>query len=196
MASGFDSGFTTSDYQVKINDTTPVWVYCKQTAPPALTHCQQGMVFAINSPAFPPNTLATFHAHARDSTVQNSGSAPSSGSTSNGVAKVASSPSSPSTGGAVSDLSTVSDPSTDSSTLQRLVNYVPIMLGLLGGLILLVLGLLGLVISLVRKAGKQEKSASPKYKPIHLASAGKVDHEESESLEYQTPSGRYTDEQH
>jgi len=52
---GFDSGFmpvavNTTDfptYTVTVNDTAPIWVYCKQKTP--ASHCGMGMVFAINS---------------------------------------------------------------------------------------------------------------------------------------------------
>ncbi|KAG8773169.1 hypothetical protein FRC15_002226 [Serendipita sp. 397] len=46
---GFDSGFvpgkpdSSAFYEVKVNDTKPIWAYCRQTG-----HCGQGMVFAIN----------------------------------------------------------------------------------------------------------------------------------------------------
>ena len=52
---GFDSGFmpvgddvTTGfpTYTVTVNDTNPIWAYCRQ-----LTHCGQGMVFAANAVA-------------------------------------------------------------------------------------------------------------------------------------------------
>ncbi|KAG9001856.1 hypothetical protein FRB90_011527 [Tulasnella sp. 427] len=50
---GFDSGFQPVDdgttnfptYDLAINGTDPVWVYCAQA-----THCQSGMVFAVNAP--------------------------------------------------------------------------------------------------------------------------------------------------
>lgn len=49
---GFDSGFmpvaaNSSDfptYSIVVNDTTPIWAYCRQTG-----HCGSGMVFAINA---------------------------------------------------------------------------------------------------------------------------------------------------
>ncbi|KAG8953878.1 hypothetical protein FRC04_001508 [Tulasnella sp. 424] len=50
---GFDSGFQAVDpaatsfptYDLPINDTTPVWVVCRQAG-----HCKVGMVFAVNAP--------------------------------------------------------------------------------------------------------------------------------------------------
>jgi len=64
-AGGFDSGFVpvaagdvsgskTAIYTVQSLD--PVWVYCRQS-----THCQSGMVFAVN----PGNDLATYQANAK-----------------------------------------------------------------------------------------------------------------------------------
>ncbi|TFY58579.1 hypothetical protein EVJ58_g6328 [Rhodofomes roseus] len=54
---GFDSGFMpvangTSDYPtytVEVNNTDPMWVYCKQTNPQ--DHCAAGMVFSLNAVA-------------------------------------------------------------------------------------------------------------------------------------------------
>jgi len=56
IAAGDVSGNTTAVYTVQ--DLNPVWVYCKQS-----THCQSGMVFAVN----PGNDLATFQANAKAS---------------------------------------------------------------------------------------------------------------------------------
>lgn len=64
---GFDSGFmavassatTFPTYTVKINDTAPIWVYCKQTG-----HCGQGMVFAVNAVESGANNYAAFKAQA------------------------------------------------------------------------------------------------------------------------------------
>jgi plastocyanin len=35
-------------YTVTVNDTQPVWVYCRQAANTPASHCGQGMVFAVN----------------------------------------------------------------------------------------------------------------------------------------------------
>ncbi|EPQ58329.1 Cupredoxin [Gloeophyllum trabeum ATCC 11539] len=64
VADGFDSGFMAvaaeggdlPSFQVTVNDTNPVWVYCRQTG-----HCGKGMVFAINAPADPnPHSFSAF----------------------------------------------------------------------------------------------------------------------------------------
>lgn len=64
---GFDSGYmavgsnatTFPTYTVKINDTAPVWVYCKQSG-----HCGQGMVFSVNAVESGSNNYAAFKAKA------------------------------------------------------------------------------------------------------------------------------------
>jgi plastocyanin len=64
---GFDSGFmavasnatTFPTYTVKVNDTAPIWVYCKQSG-----HCGQGMVFSVNAVESGPNNYAAFKAQA------------------------------------------------------------------------------------------------------------------------------------
>jgi len=71
---GFDSGFvpvaadnTGGPFpaaQFTVQDTNPVWVYCRQA-----DHCQQGMVFAIN----PGNDFATFKANAIGNNTDTSG---------------------------------------------------------------------------------------------------------------------------
>lgn len=78
---GFDSGFmavassatTFPTYTVKINDTAPIWVYCKQTG-----HCGQGMVFAVNAVESGANSYAAFKAQA----IQLNGTSSSSSTTS------------------------------------------------------------------------------------------------------------------
>jgi len=65
---GFDSGFMppTDDasplptYNITVNDTTPIWVYCRQAG-----HCGQGMVFAVNSVETSANNFSAFQALAK-----------------------------------------------------------------------------------------------------------------------------------
>jgi len=54
---GFDSGFmpvpanqtdNLPTYTITVNDTQPVWVYCRQASKTPASHCGQGMVFAVN----------------------------------------------------------------------------------------------------------------------------------------------------
>jgi len=56
-AGGIDSGFhpvmvnqtdNLPTFTVTVNDTNPVWIYCKQAADTVNSHCGQGMVHAIN----------------------------------------------------------------------------------------------------------------------------------------------------
>jgi plastocyanin len=76
---GFDSGFmpVANDatvfptYTVKINDTAPVWVYCRQTG-----HCGMGMVFSVNADEKSTNTFEAFRANA----IKQNGTAPATGS--------------------------------------------------------------------------------------------------------------------
>jgi plastocyanin len=67
---GFDSGFIPvpanqtdnfPTYTITINDTAPVWVYCRQGGKTPASHCGQGMVFAVNC-GFDdaPNSFANF----------------------------------------------------------------------------------------------------------------------------------------
>jgi len=65
---GFDSGFmavadgvtTFPTYTIQINDTKPVWAYCRQG-----NHCGQGMVFSVNSVENGPENFAAFQARAQ-----------------------------------------------------------------------------------------------------------------------------------
>ncbi|KAL0948374.1 hypothetical protein HGRIS_010956 [Hohenbuehelia grisea] len=74
---GFDSGFqpvsagATSfpTFQIKINDTVPIWGYCRQG-----DHCVKGMVFSINAVESGPNNSAAFQKLAQ----RNGTSSPSS----------------------------------------------------------------------------------------------------------------------
>jgi len=88
---GFDSGFnfavtsnatTFPTFSIKVNDTAPIWGYCRQTG-----HCSQGMVFAINAVESGPNNFEAFTALAlatasnsstNSSTTGTSSTAPSS----------------------------------------------------------------------------------------------------------------------
>ncbi|KIM55927.1 hypothetical protein SCLCIDRAFT_133603 [Scleroderma citrinum Foug A] len=78
---GFDSGYlVNANYSITVNDTNPIWVYCKQG-----DHCAEGMVFAINAPTTGNNTFSAFKASAMG---QSSSSSGSSGGSSNGSTKI------------------------------------------------------------------------------------------------------------
>jgi len=63
---GFDSGFNAvaadatdfPSWSIKVNDTAPIWAYCRQKTP--TSHCGAGMVFAINSNEQSPRNYAAF----------------------------------------------------------------------------------------------------------------------------------------
>jgi len=78
LSGGFDSGILASSqsFSVQINDTQPVWVYCKQPG-----HCQGGMVFAINAPA-QGNTFDAFKNKAEGISTPSSSASSSVGSAS------------------------------------------------------------------------------------------------------------------
>ncbi|KAF8152585.1 Cupredoxin [Crassisporium funariophilum] len=73
---GFKSGFrpVAADatdfplFQIKINDTAPIWGYCGQT-----NHCSAGMVFAINAVESGPNNFAAFTQIAKNSATGSGG---------------------------------------------------------------------------------------------------------------------------
>ncbi|PMD19405.1 hypothetical protein NA56DRAFT_558759, partial [Hyaloscypha hepaticicola] len=71
LKGGFFSTFiptnVTSDqvFTIVVNDTKPIWIYCAQTK---LSHCQSGMVAAINAPTT-GNTLAAFTKLAANATT-------------------------------------------------------------------------------------------------------------------------------
>lgn len=75
-------------YTIKVNDTTPIWAYCKQAG-----HCGSGMVFSANAVETGPNNFAAFQAAAKaqngtSSTASSSAagsSSTASGKTANGA---------------------------------------------------------------------------------------------------------------
>jgi len=67
---GFDSGFmpvqanqtdALPTYTITVNDTKPIWVYCRQASKTPASHCGAGMVFAVNCGADgAPNSFTNF----------------------------------------------------------------------------------------------------------------------------------------
>ncbi len=55
-----DNATTFPSFTLQINDTTPVWGYCRQQG-----HCGMGMVFSINAVETGPNNFAAFQAKAK-----------------------------------------------------------------------------------------------------------------------------------
>ncbi|KIP05985.1 hypothetical protein PHLGIDRAFT_107475 [Phlebiopsis gigantea 11061_1 CR5-6] len=66
---GFDSSFMPvadnatnfPTYTIQINDTSPLWAFCRQT-----NHCGAGMVFSVNAPELGPTTFEAFTARAKE----------------------------------------------------------------------------------------------------------------------------------
>jgi plastocyanin len=90
---GFDSGFmpvaanatTFPTYTIQVNDSTPIWAYCRQTA-----HCGEGMVFAANAVESGPNNFEAFQALAEhiNGTSSSSNSTSSTAGTPNGAGAI------------------------------------------------------------------------------------------------------------
>jgi len=76
-------------FSVTVNATTPLWFYCRQS-----THCEAGMVFAINPTA--DKSFDTFQATAKASSSD--GTPPASSSSPSGSGTTAQSPSSTGSG--------------------------------------------------------------------------------------------------
>jgi len=85
---GFDSGFmpvaanasTFPSFSIVVNDTNPVWAYCRQT-----DHCEQGMVFAINANDTSSKSFTAFEALANSSNSTSGAPAATTSSTSSDV---------------------------------------------------------------------------------------------------------------
>jgi len=88
---GFDSGFMPVDadatvfptWNLTINDTSPIWVYCRQP-----THCGLGMVLAINSDETSSRSSAAF----RTLAMEINGTASTTGGASNGTSGLPTAP--------------------------------------------------------------------------------------------------------
>lgn len=86
---GFDSGFLPvadgatdfPTYQITVNDTAPIWAYCKQG-----NHCGSGMVFSVNAVETGPNNFGAFQAAAKQQNGTASSTASSSASTASSTA--------------------------------------------------------------------------------------------------------------
>ena len=70
-------------YTIQVNDTTPIWAYCRQTG-----HCGQGMVFAANAVESGPNTFEAFQARAEQINGTSSNSTSSTTGSRNGAGAV------------------------------------------------------------------------------------------------------------
>jgi plastocyanin len=71
---GFDSGLMPvpanqtdnfPTYTITVNDTKPIWAYCKQGVKTPASHCGKGMIFSVNcGPDGAPNSFQAFKAEA------------------------------------------------------------------------------------------------------------------------------------
>ncbi|EKM82423.1 hypothetical protein AGABI1DRAFT_111050 [Agaricus bisporus var. burnettii JB137-S8] len=113
MAGGIDSGFqavtpgsdTIPSWSITINDPSkPLWFYCKQSVP--VSHCNMGMVFAINDSA--DKSFAAFQATAKGGAANSTTTTtpPATG----GNPPAAGGAGSPSSGGAPTDSGAPADP--------------------------------------------------------------------------------------
>jgi len=88
MAGGFDSGFMAvaanatdfPTFDVLVNDTNPIWVYCRQHSADGSSHCGAGMVFAINPVQTSARNFTAFAGLAATLNGTNTTGAASSGS--------------------------------------------------------------------------------------------------------------------
>ena len=72
-------------WNVTVNDTTPLWFYCRQHAPDGSSHCGAGMVFAVNAVENSPRNFTAFKALATTLNGTNTTGASSSSSSGNGA---------------------------------------------------------------------------------------------------------------
>lgn len=75
-------------WNVTVNDTTPLWFYCRQHTPAGASHCGAGMVFAVNAVENSPRNFSAFKALAGtlNGTTSTNGSTSGSSGTGNGAA--------------------------------------------------------------------------------------------------------------
>ena len=71
-------------WNVTVNDTNPLWFYCKQHSPDGSSHCGAGMVFAVNPTA--EKSIDAFIAAAKATAGENAGNATAGASSAAGSA--------------------------------------------------------------------------------------------------------------
>ncbi|OCH96540.1 hypothetical protein OBBRIDRAFT_9265 [Obba rivulosa] len=89
---GLDSGFQPvganatvfPTWNVTVNDTAPLWFYCKQHTPTGASHCGSGMVFAVNAVSNSARNFSAFQALAMQLNGTNATTASNSSSGSSG----------------------------------------------------------------------------------------------------------------
>jgi len=70
-------------YTVQVNDTSPIWAYCRQTG-----HCGGGMVFAANANESSANTFEAFEARAKQSGSNSTASTSATGKNGAGAVRL------------------------------------------------------------------------------------------------------------
>lgn len=76
-----DSATTFPTWTVQVNDSNPIWAFCKQG-----NHCSQGMVFSVNAKENTANSFSAFQEKAKQSNGSSSSGSDASGATDdNGV---------------------------------------------------------------------------------------------------------------
>ena len=70
-------------YTIQVNDTAPIWAYCRQTG-----HCGEGMVFAANVNESSPQTFEAFEASAQQLNGSSSSNSTASSGKQNGAGAV------------------------------------------------------------------------------------------------------------
>ncbi|KLO20588.1 hypothetical protein SCHPADRAFT_934419 [Schizopora paradoxa] len=199
---GFDSGFmfvspnqtgNFPTFSIKINDTNPIWAYCRQQAA-NFSHCGVGMVAAINANPYSNKSFFDFQqlaVHQNGSgfvdPFGNLTSAPSSTAVLPGSGKSAEKDVAANLDAGDSD-STLS-----ASQLKRIYDLAPVALGLIGLALILLTALLSISIVLLRRSGKSApptRSVNPEYQqvPLTMPSSKMTD---AGSHDYETP--RYSD---
>lgn len=91
MAGGFKSDFfavdpTATEFQswsITVNDTTPIWAYCRQTAPKS--HCGAGMVFSVNAKEDTDKSFSAFQKSAEALNGTSNSTATSGATSGNGA---------------------------------------------------------------------------------------------------------------
>lgn len=72
-----------STYTIQVNDTSPIWAYCRQTS-----HCGEGMVFSANAVETGPNNFEAFQARAEQINGTGSNSTSSTSGSRNGAGAI------------------------------------------------------------------------------------------------------------
>ena len=62
-------------WNVTVNDTAPLWFYCRQHKPDGSAHCGAGMVFAVNAVEDSPRNFSAFRSLATTLNGTNASSA-------------------------------------------------------------------------------------------------------------------------